>query len=125
MALNYRQLWVGVGWAMVALVLYLSLMPNPPSPVTFDNADKLEHAMAYAGLAFWFFMLYPGGRGRVAVALVCLGVGVEYVQGWTGYRTFDVLDMAADAAGVLAGWLLIHTPLVRLLAYIDNRIGRR
>ncbi len=127
MALTYRKLWVAVGWAMVVLVLYLSLTPNPPAPLTFDNADKVEHVMAYAGLSFWFFLLYPSAQGRLimAVALVGLGVGLEYVQGWTGYRTFDVLDMAADAVGVLTGWLLVCTPLGRLLAHIDNRIGTR
>ena len=125
MALNYRGLWITVGWAMVALVLYLSLTPNPPSPMSFDNADKVEHAMAYAGLSFWFCLLYPGRRLIVAVALVCLGVTLEYVQGWTGYRTFDVLDMAADAAGVLTGGLLVNTPLGRSLAWVDSLMGAR
>ena len=116
-----------MGWAMVVMVLYLSLTPDPPAPLTFDNADKLEHVMAYAGLSFWFCLLYPNGRERliVATALVGLGVGLEYVQGWTGYRTFDVLDMAADAVGVLAGWVAVCTPLGRLLDLIDNRIGVR
>ncbi len=116
-----------MGWAMVVVVLFLSLTPNPPAPLTFDNADKVEHAIAYAGLSFWFCLLYPVGRSRliVAIALTGLGVGLEYVQGWTGYRTFDVLDMAADAVGVLAGWLLVCTPLGRLLAHIDHRIGTR
>ena len=39
-----------------------------------------------------------------------MGIALEFLQGMTGYRTFDVLDMAANAAGVLfvlAGALLL------------------
>jgi len=38
------------------------------------------------------------------VAWIALGIAMEFVQRAIGYRTFDVLDMAADAIGVLLGW---------------------
>lgn len=104
------------------LVVYLSLAPNPP---TFENSDKVEHAFAYAILSFWFCHLYVTGRSRAVViaSLVVMGVGLEYVQGWTGYRSFDVMDMLADSVGVLLGWLLL-TPSARMPAYIENRVAR-
>lgn len=120
--LKYHWLWVAIGWALVFLIVYLSLTPQPPAPLTFDNADKLEHAAAYATLSFWLCQIYRPARSQfvVATALVGLGVGLEYVQGWTGYRTFDVLDMLADGVGVLGGWLMVLTPLGRMLTYIEN-----
>ncbi len=103
--LKYHRLRVAAGWALVMLVVYLSLAPNPPAPLTFENSDKVEHAFAYAILSFWFCHIYLSARSRavVIVGLVGLGVGLEYVQGWTGYRTFDVMDMLADSVGVWLG----------------------
>lgn len=117
--LKYTRIWASVGWILVLLVVYLSLVPNPPAPVMFDHADKLEHALAYAALSFWFCQLY--GRLRVIVALAGLGIALEYVQGWTGYRSFDVLDMLADGVGVLSGSVLAMTPLGQLLCCIERR----
>lgn len=124
--LKHRLIGQVIGGLLVALVVYLSLTPQPPAPLTFDNSDKVEHAFAYATLSFWFCHLYVTGSSRAVViaTLVALGVGLEYVQGWTGYRSFDVMDMLADSIGVLLGWLLVSTPLGRLLVYIENRVTR-
>jgi VanZ family protein len=121
--LKYHRLWLAAGGLMVGMVVYLSLTPQPPVPLTFDNADKFEHVLAYASLSYWFCQLYTTGWARLAVitALIGLGVGLEYVQGWTGYRTFDVMDMLADGTGVFAGGLLACTPVGRMLAFIEHR----
>jgi VanZ family protein len=120
-----RRVWMVIAWALVLLVIYLSLTPHPPEPVRFDNADKFEHALAYAALSFWFCHLYKTKYARllVIVALACLGVVLEYVQGWTGYRTFDVMDMLADSVGVVMGFML--TPAGRMLDYIENYLKAR
>ena len=119
-----RGILLTTGWLLVILVVYLSLTPAPPAPMTFENSDKVEHALAYATLSFWFCQVYPRQRVWVMVSLVGLGVALEYVQGWTGYRTFDVMDMLADSVGVLLGWLLVQTPLGHLLDYIEKRLTR-
>ena len=115
-----------MGFSLVLLVVYLSLTRNPPALLTFDNADKFEHVLAYATLSFWFCQIYLSARLGVVIstALIWLGVLLEYMQGWTGYRTFDVLDMAADGIGVLLGWLLTCTPLGRMLVFIESRMAR-
>lgn len=120
--LKYRGFWLTTGGLLTLLIVYLSLMPHPPQPVTFDNADKVEHGLAYALLSFWFCEVYITRLSRAVViaGLVGLGVGLEYVQGWTGYRTFDVMDMLADGAGVLAGWWLVRTLSGGLFVYIEN-----
>jgi len=54
---------------------------------------------------FWFSQLY-GGRTRVlyAAGFAAMGVGLEFIQGWLGYRTYEVFDMYANGLGVLLGW---------------------
>jgi glycopeptide antibiotics resistance protein len=44
-----------------------------------------------------------------------MGVGLEFVQGWLGYRTYDVLDMAANTLGVLLG-LALALAMPRIMA---------
>src|SRR5450631_660508 len=102
-----QRFWRGVGWFGVALLLYLSLTPNPPE-IPLEQGDKLGHALAYAVLMYWWAQLLVTTRQRLwlAVALVGLGIALEYVQGWTGWRTFDYFDMLADAVGVAIGWVL-------------------
>ena len=125
--LKLHRFWLAAGWLLIGLVVFLSLIPHPPELLAFENSDKFEHVFAYAMLSFWLCQIYRCAKSRVVViaALTALGVGLEYVQGWTGYRTFEVLDMLCDGAGVLSGWLLACTPLGRLLAYIENYAASR
>ncbi|MDH4234364.1 MAG: VanZ family protein [Gallionella sp.] len=122
--LNYRCAWLAGGWLLVGSVIYLSLAPHPPEPLTFSNVDKLEHGFAYTLLSLWFCQLYVQGRQRamIAVALIGLGIGLEYVQGWTGYRTFDAMDMLANGCGVLLGFILVRTSLGRLFVMFETAL---
>lgn len=81
-------------------------MPSPPTP-DFEQSDKLGHFLAYGGLMFWFCQLYPKAQTRVhyAAGFIALGVGMEFLQGMTDYRTFEVLDMVANTIGVSLGWV--------------------
>ncbi len=67
-------------------------------------SDKLQHLVAYAVLAF-----LPAVHERrrfiicAAVAVVALGVALEYGQLFSGWRDFEVRDMIADGVGVCFG----------------------
>lgn len=100
-----RPVWVAVGWGLVAAIVWLSLTPSPPK-VDFAQSDKLGHLLAYGTLMFWFAQLYASRRTRLACAVgfAAMGVALEFVQGWTGYRDFDLYDMAANGIGVALGW---------------------
>ena len=106
---------------MVGLVMYVSLTPHPPEPLPFINADKLWHGFAYCFLALWFGQIYLSFRSRMIAAslLVGMGIGLEFVQGWSGFRFFDIWDMVANSFGVLTGILLAQTPLGRLFVLIE------
>jgi len=67
-------------------------------------------------LMFWFGLSYSKAmrQFQIALAFIALGVALEFLQRETGYRSFDVADMAANSVGVLLGWGLVRTPLRRL-----------
>ncbi|HEY7238608.1 MAG TPA: VanZ family protein [Burkholderiales bacterium] len=98
-------MWLAVGWAMVAAIVWLSLTPSPPK-VDFEQSDKVGHFLAYGGVMFWFAQLYVERKARLgyAAGFVAMGVSLEFIQGWTGYRDFELYDMLADGVGVALGW---------------------
>lgn len=100
------RLWRGIGWIGVAIVTYYSLVPNPPS-LDIEQGDKVQHLIAYGSLMLWFAQIRLDRRQRIATAaaLAAMGVVIEFLQRWTGWRDFSVFDMMANACGVLVGWL--------------------
>jgi VanZ family protein len=101
-----RVMLVAGGWLYAAAIVWLSLTPSPPQ-VDIANGDKLGHFLAYGVLMFWFGFLYRSARARMGYALlwIAMGVALEFAQRATGYRSFELADMAADMLGVLAGAL--------------------
>jgi VanZ family protein len=102
---NFRPLLIAIGWAIVAAIVWLSVTPDPPQ-VDFEASDKAGHLLAYGGLMFWFCLLYARRSTRLAYAcgFVAMGIALEFVQRALGYRSFELLDMVADALGVLLGF---------------------
>jgi len=109
------------GWAAVILVIYLSLTPEPLSAPTIEEV-KSGHLVAYGWLMWWFAQLVQGRRNRIKVAtlLALMGIGLEYAQGLTDYRTFAYTDMRDNTLGVAVGWLVAMTPAGRVLAWLDG-----
>ncbi len=93
------------GWLCAAAIVFLSLTPSPPD-LEIEHGDKLGHLFAYGLLMFWFCWLYRGTQARLAYAIawIAMGVALEFAQGATGYRSFELADMAANSLGVLLGW---------------------
>ena len=119
-AYRFWILWLTIGWLMVAAITFLSLAPLEVD--LSQGRDKWSHFLAYGSLMFWFGMLY---RQRVshfflAPTFVVMGISLEYLQGMTGYRNFDLADMLANTVGVALGWLLALTPMRKLIALIDK-----
>jgi len=123
-SLKLAGLWQAVGWSYVALVVYFSLNPSPPDLPSFEGSDKLAHLGAYAVMMLWFGFIYlPGTRLLVLGGLfVLLGIVLELVQGVTGYRSMEPLDMISNACGVCLGGLLARTRLASALAWLENRL---
>jgi len=115
-----------MGWAWVVVVIFISLTPNPPEPVRFWNADKLEHALAYGLLMLWFAQIFlrHTSRSLTAGLLILLGVSLEILQSFTGYRFFEVADMIANTTGVLLGWVWSRTGAGRIYAALEARLNQ-
>jgi VanZ family protein len=128
---RYAGLWTSIGWGLVATIVYLSLTPRAIQ-FTLAESDKLEHLVAYFVLAGWYCQLYVRRyHWVVALAAAALGVLMECLQGMTSYRTFEVMDMLADGAGVgLAvsasvgsGATLVLRADRRLASLLDGKSG--
>ncbi|MGH6636529.1 MAG: VanZ family protein [Gammaproteobacteria bacterium] len=109
-----------MGYGLILLMISLSLTPFAPDiPI-----DKLGHGMAYAILMVWFAWLYSnlGTRLVYAAGFVVLGIALEFAQGLTEYRTFELADMAANALGVTLGWIAARPPLPNLLVLMERSL---
>ena len=120
---RHRRLWLLLGWGMVFSVFVLSLIP-----VDIDlgeGRDKIAHFVAYGSLSFWFAMLFEGRVRQIGIALAfaAMGVGIEFLQGLTDYRTFEVGDMVANATGAALGWGVAQTPLANALDWAERLLG--
>ncbi len=107
----------GLAVLAVAYAVTLVLATHYPKPEQllgrYGHADKLLHFVAYFLLAV-FVAAAVWGAGRwsrraaliVAIALAAFGAVDEITQPLFG-RTADVLDWAADCAGIAVGILLV------------------
>ena len=91
---------------MVAAVCLGSLLPGNSLP-SVRVEDKLLHAGAYFLLMIWFCGLYEKRRHvLVAAVLVLLGLSLDLLQGMVSSRSFEIMDVAANAVGILIAWVL-------------------
>ena len=50
-------------------------------------------------------------------------MALEFLQGLTDYRTFEIADMIANATGAALGWGLAQTPLRNVLDWMERLIA--
>ena len=101
-----RRLWLALGWLIVVAIVYFSLF-KLAIDADIQNGDKVGHFLAYGGLMAWWSQLYVSraARLKLALAFTALGGAMELAQGLTPDRYPEWLDLAANTAGVLLGWL--------------------
>jgi VanZ family protein len=94
-------LWC-LAWLAVAVVLLMPLR-DPPS---FSHSDLIAHFLLFGCLAFGAvgFSHRSVELTLLAVATIAGGVGLEFAQGLVPSRTFDILDMGANAFGAMVGY---------------------
>lgn len=122
--MRYFKLWVVIGWLLVLLVCYFSLMPHPPKiDIKFEHLDKVEHAFSYFILMAWFAQLYHYKKSRLFYAgfFILLGIVIEILQGMGQTRFFEVADMLANATGVLMGLIVTKGNLKGLLLSFERK----
>lgn len=122
--LQRHGLWLVIGCTMIAAVIWLSLTPDPVTFPAFNLSDKLAHLLAYALLMGWFGQLYerPMLRLGYAFSFILLGVVLEFAQGMSGQRSFEIADMIANAGGVIIAWIALRRGADRLLIGFEQRV---
>jgi VanZ family protein len=93
--------------AMLFTFSSFSTLPSPPGGFSFYDV----HIAAYAGLGALTARAAGGGLRDISWRAVCAatviaalyGVSDEYHQTFVPGRSFDVLDIAADAIGSVVG----------------------
>lgn len=107
--------------AVLIAVWALSLLPGPDVPAV-PGGDKLHHALAYFACMFCWGQLYrrPVQRLKLAIGFVAMGALIECIQYLTPTRSFEFLDMLADALGVIAGWFVVTVQLS-----VERRLASR
>lgn len=101
--------WQAAFWLLWCCATLVMVLPSSELP-TVDMSDKTEHLLAFFALMVLVSLAY---RDRVvlpvlAALLVAYGVAIECIQFFIPSRSFSVLDMVADAAGVLPAWWLAN-----------------
>jgi VanZ family protein len=121
--LRLRFLWLSIGYALVALVVYLSLTSSPVDlDVSLPYEDKVFHALAYFTLMAWFSQIYHTRfqRNLVALAFVVMGISLEFIQSFDPDRYFEFADMIANATGVALGFSIALTGAKNILLTIEK-----
>lgn len=97
---------------------YLALV-KAPGPHVINNQDKVLHALAFfiltiIGHVSLHFDLFPRFKNSLWLMLLnaliwaSYGLGIEVVQGFTGYRSASMADFYADLVGIALGlWVVM------------------
>jgi hypothetical protein len=93
-------------WALLLVIVVLSLLPGDRLPSVFAWWDKAQHALGFAVLTGLGLFAYTRARWRLPVGLLLLGGAIELAQGASGWRHGDWLDLLADAVGILGALIL-------------------
>ncbi len=124
-AFTKPKLWLGLwifGWL---LCVVLSMITPPDISLNVDNSDKIGHFLAYGTLSAWAVMLFQEKRSWIlcAVALICLGIAMEFAQGYlTTTRMMDWHDAVANTIGVGLGFCVSFLPMQVWLQRMDRKL---
>lgn len=126
LSLRFPRLWLGLGWAAVALAILVCLVPTTQLPQPPNLSDKSEHFIAYLLLSVWFAGIYARSRyWAIGLGLMIMGVLIEFAQSAMGLgRQGDVLDVIANCSGVLAGLMLCWFGLGNWIQWVEALVSK-
>ena len=102
----------------VIIILYLTTTPTDYEVAQNVN-DKMSHALAFLALSLLADFSFPKHKFSWAkiYPLFSYGILIECIQYFLPYRSFSLLDIAADTLGIviyiLSGPLLMRLPVLR------------
>ncbi|WP_461520821.1 VanZ family protein [Porticoccus sp.] len=101
-----QRLWRWCFVGSLCVVLLVMLLPSSGAQM-LPGQDKLLHGITFILLYLIGSRAFPEPTNRIKLfgGLFGYGVTIELLQGLTGYRSMELLDAAADLAGLVAGLL--------------------
>ena len=122
--INFSNFKKALFWVCFLALNALALSPAPYLPPgLFHWWDKALHAIGFGTLTVLAVLAYPDvSKLRIGLMLVALGVLIEVLQYFSGYRFGDWQDAVADGVGVLGGlvgvtWLMRLEWFSQLMGY--------
>ena len=99
-----RRHWVLVTLAVLISITMLSLWPLQALP-DIPGSDKSHHVIAYAALMFPVALRRPRYWIVIGLLFILYSGLIELIQP-TVNRYGEWLDLAANSAGVVCGWII-------------------
>lgn len=104
---EYQNYWRIVFVVVLFVLLYFTLIPQPPKPIELSNIDKVYHLIAFASFSFIFKLAFVDLTGKtIVISSTLLGIAIEFAQYFIPGRGFSIADMVADFTGVVIGLLI-------------------
>jgi len=130
--LRHAVRWRIAGIILLIAVLAAMLMPAVwmfPTKGEFlewvVHVDKWLHGVIFVFLAIWFAGQYRRrSYWRIGLGLIAFGVLIEACQRLVTYRSADVFDIAADAAGIAIGLAIALSGLGGWSMWVENRFSK-
>lgn len=107
---------------LTAIATYLLLTPLPGAVFQSSN-DKLLHVIGWMGLTLSLRIAWPTLRFHywAVMAVFLYSVLLELLQNLVPQRHFSVLDLLANGAGVILGYILARL----FWPFVDSWLIRR
>lgn len=104
-----HKLWLQTGFILM-LFLGLCVASLPMGINTgIEFGDKLLHATSFFLFAAWLDLCSQRSFWRFQMPiLLAYGALIEIVQAFLPWRSFSMLDFAADLTGVILYWLFAY-----------------
>lgn len=110
---------LSVSWTIAITVLSLIPLGSIGDSEAVPNEDKAVHFTFYFFFViFWilFFKRETISKKRNLIIMflaMALGILMEICQGFTDYRTPDILDVVANSIGAISGLFFTNTFLLK------------
>ena len=122
--LRYARFWLVAGLLLLGVGFASALAPPPAGLVSLN--DKLLHTAGFLVFMVWFGGIFERRfLPAVALDLAAYGLLIELLQGLTHTRQAEELDLVADVAGILLGWLLSAAGLSRWCTTLESWLAPR
>ena len=119
--LKLQKIWLLIGLCYIVAIFYLCLRKTAPSIPVIPHLDKVLHFSAYYCLMSYFSLLLKASSyKKIFVLFVFMGILIELLQLMTGYRSFELLDILANTAGLVAGLFTFGRYLPNTLNWVEE-----